>query len=96
MQSERIWGCAEQWSWNRVLQFFRKTFPERQFAEDIPWMGQSLTVFEGGKRANDLLNESFGNGGFESFEEAVWDNVKAFAGPNAIDLASVKIPYNIL
>jgi nucleoside-diphosphate-sugar epimerase len=80
VSGERLFGHAKPYNWNRVLQFYRKKFPQRTFVDDFPGLGRDLAVIEGRERSVELLREMTGNeDGFESFDEAVWDNVKAFA-----------------
>ena len=80
VQGERLFGCAETFTWNRVLQFYRQRFPDKQFAADFPGLGQYRANVEGRTRAVDLLRGSFGNEkGFETFEETMEEAIKPFA-----------------
>lgn len=79
VKNERLFGYAEQYSWNRVLGFYRNRFPEKQFAKDFEGLGRDLGVVEGRERAAQLLRESFGNEkGFVTFEEAMEDVVRVW------------------
>ena len=77
VQNERLFGCSESYNYNRILEFYRRRFPNKQFVENFPGLGTDLGFIEGRERAAQLLKESFGNAnGFETFEEALEDVVK--------------------
>ena len=70
-------GCAETLTWNRVLQFYRTRFPNKEFADEFPELGRYRAFVEGRARAEYLLRESFGRG-FMTFDEAMEIAVESF------------------
>lgn len=68
--SERVFAVAEPFNWNKVLQSLRRSFPDREFAEDVPGLYDDLAVIEPAARAEALLKD-MGRDGFLSLDESL-------------------------
>jgi nucleoside-diphosphate-sugar epimerase len=80
-ENERLFGYAEPWNWNDVLQIFREMFPEKTFVEDMD-LGRDISTVDNG-RALQLLKEVYGMDGWTGLEESVKGNVSSFIDTGA-------------
>ncbi|KPM35110.1 hypothetical protein AK830_g11462 [Neonectria ditissima] len=71
---ERIFGFAGRFSWDAILDVFRKLEPEKKFAENFSG-GEDPNEIEPAPRAEQLLRD-LGRPGWASLEEVVNDNVR--------------------
>lgn len=60
--NERLFGVAELFSFNSLLDALRKLFPQRKFREAFPPQAKNLIVFKGKSRADDLMKQLSGRG----------------------------------
>ncbi|KAF2670264.1 NAD(P)-binding protein [Microthyrium microscopicum] len=67
--NERLFSFAHPYTWNDILAVFRKLYPERKFIEDLPDLGQDLSIVANG-RAEELVKR-FGRPGWATLEESV-------------------------
>lgn len=44
IQGGRIFAYTKPYSWNQILGLFRKLYPGRQFADDLPDQGADLST----------------------------------------------------
>lgn len=81
---ERVFGCAEKFSWVGVLETFRRVYPGKTglpVLEDAGWDRSRVP----GERALELLR-SVGQEGWTGLEESVKDTVGSFAGDELAQL----------
>jgi hypothetical protein len=41
---EQLFAFANHYTWNDILAVFRKLYPQRKFIDDIPDLGQDLSM----------------------------------------------------
>jgi len=81
VQSERLFGFAEPYTWNSILAILREQYPSRTFIADLPGIGKELSTVSN-EHAKELLAEWKGKPkgeGFEGLVETVKENVEALA-----------------
>lgn len=78
IKSERIFGCARPWNWNDALAVFRKTWPERKFMDDME-LGKDLGRWPT-ERGREILEQTFGQADWASFEDSVKVNAEFYLG----------------
>lgn len=76
--NERLFGVAEIFDFNMVLESFRRLYPKKTFHENFPSPGQNLSVFEGRERSDELL-KGFSGRGFLTLDECIAANVRPIA-----------------
>ncbi|KAJ9148596.1 NAD(P)-binding protein [Pleurostoma richardsiae] len=76
VEGERIFGCAERYSWPKVLEILKQSYPDKADFVDLPDAGWDQTDMANG-RATELLR-SLGQDEWTSLEQSVRDNVESF------------------
>lgn len=79
--NERLFGFAEPFNWNDVLEIFRKIYPDRKFVSDMD-LGRDVSTVANG-RALELLNIVYGQTQWTSLEESIRGNVASFMDSKA-------------
>ncbi|KAJ7652446.1 NAD-P-binding protein [Mycena polygramma] len=74
---KRIFAFAERYNWNRILAILRKQNPEREFLEDGPDQGQSLSEIVPIEAAEALLRKHYQKG-FTGLEETIKENTEGW------------------
>lgn len=69
VKSERLFAFAEKWSFNSIMEIWRKMYPQRKFPEDIEGLGEDRTIVPN-QRAEELLKRVKGQG-WEPLEKAL-------------------------
>lgn len=69
VNSERLFGFAETWNFNQLLESFRKRYPERKFPNSVENMGVDLMKVPN-QRAEEVLRWVKG-GGWDELEESL-------------------------
>ncbi|EUC49301.1 hypothetical protein COCMIDRAFT_1953 [Bipolaris oryzae ATCC 44560] len=69
VHSERIFAFAEPWSYNKMMDIWRKQYPEKEFPENIKGLGEDKMKVPN-QRAEELLKRIKGSV-WESLEKAV-------------------------
>lgn len=77
VQSERIFGFGEYYTWNKILAIMRKAQPTKTFPDDVQTFGPEYTI-EPRARAEELL-QKLGRPGFRSLEESILATGQEFA-----------------
>lgn len=70
VQGERLFTFAHPYSWNDLLAFFRRVYPDRKFMDDIEGLGDDKSVVAN-ERAEELLRRVNGGKGWKGLEESV-------------------------
>ncbi|KAF2428314.1 aldehyde reductase [Tothia fuscella] len=76
VSSERIFAYAEPFTFNDILDVFRKNFPDRKILDDFVDLSRDLSIVPPRERAEELLKEFGQEHGFKSLEESVLANVE--------------------
>jgi hypothetical protein len=61
VNSERLFAFAEKWSYNKMLDIWRKLYPNRKFQENLENQGEDKTKVPN-QRAEELLKRIKGSG----------------------------------
>ena len=69
VESERLFGYAERWSFNQILAIYRKLYPGRTFPVDIEGIGEDRMSVPN-QRAEEVLKWVKGSG-WDGLEESV-------------------------
>jgi hypothetical protein len=77
VKEQRIFGFAGRFSWDAILDIFRKNFPDRTFPENFSG-GEDPNEIEPRDKAEQLLKD-LGRPGWTSLEESILANVEAVA-----------------
>ncbi|PNP51923.1 hypothetical protein FNYG_15864 [Fusarium nygamai] len=77
VKEQRIFGLGGRFNWNRILDIFRKNFPDRSFPENFSG-GEDPNEIEPRDKAEQLLKD-LGRPGWTSLEESVLANVESIA-----------------
>jgi hypothetical protein len=77
VSNERLFGFAAPYNWNSFLAVFRKLYPQKQFVDDIPNLGQDMSTVPK-QRAEEVL-QSMGLNGWTSLEESIRQNTEDLA-----------------
>lgn len=67
--NERLFTFAHPYNWNDILAIFRKRYPDKEFMQDFPDLGEDKSVVAN-ERAEGLLKRMKGSG-WESLEDSV-------------------------
>ncbi|KAF2501148.1 aldehyde reductase II [Lophium mytilinum] len=76
VKAERLFAFARAFNWNDLLAIFRKLYPQREFRDDFPGLGQDLSKIANG-RAEELLKR-FGQPGWMTLEDSIKTLTAAF------------------
>lgn len=68
--NERLWGFADRYSWNSVLAYFRKFWPDKKFIDDIEGLGWDDTTLPI-ESALKALKNVYGQDGWTDIETAL-------------------------
>jgi hypothetical protein len=79
VRQERLFAFAGPFTFNDVLNTFRKLYPDRKVTEDIPNLERDLSIVEPASAAEQLLKEVKGSG---------WTSLEESVRRNTIDLVS--------
>ncbi|KAI8937046.1 hypothetical protein NX059_006265 [Plenodomus lindquistii] len=71
IKNERLFGFAEPWSFNKMLDTFRKLYPERKFAANLDGLGEDRMSVPN-ERAEEVLRWVKGSG-WDSWETSLAD-----------------------
>ena len=71
VDSERVFGFAEPWNYNQMMDIWRKQYPGRKFADNIEGMGVDRMKVPN-ERAEELLRWVKG-AGWDSLEQSLKD-----------------------
>lgn len=89
---ERIFGCAEKFSWPKILEIFRELYPGKAGLPELEDAGWDMSTVPR-ERALELLR-SVGQNGWTGLDESVRDTVESFAGEE--ELASLAGRQNVV
>ncbi|PVI06099.1 dihydroflavonol-4-reductase [Periconia macrospinosa] len=78
VSSERIFGYAEQWDFNKLLAIMREAYPDRKFPDDISIDGPDM-VKPPRERAEEVLRWIKGGKGWDGLEESVKELIAQWA-----------------
>lgn len=76
VSGERIQAWAAPFNWNDILAIMRQKYPDRQFPEDLPEMGQ-ISATTDDALARHLLKKWAGREDWLSLEQGVVDVVES-------------------
>lgn len=74
VQDQRIFGFAERFSWDAILNILRKNEPDRKFPENFSG-GEDPNEIQLRGKAEQLLRE-LGYSGWTSLDESISRNIK--------------------
>lgn len=77
VSSERLFGFAERWNFNKLLAIYRKTYPDRKFPGDVPGLGVD-GVQPPRERAEEVLRWAKNGQGWDGLEGAVKEMSEQF------------------
>ncbi|EXM14662.1 hypothetical protein RAB80_017328 [Fusarium oxysporum f. sp. vasinfectum] len=83
VKSERIFGFAEPFCWDDVLEILRKQCPNRTFQENFAGVPFPAVVIKPRDRAEELLKR-LGKPGWTSLADMVWMNTEDLRAANTI------------
>lgn len=69
VQNERILSYQEPYTWNKLLNLFRRMYPHRVFIENLADQGQDLSTVDNSK-ASEMLRRT-GTSGFTELEQSI-------------------------
>lgn len=69
MESQRLFGYAEPYTWNELLAIFRTMYPDRKFCDDIADQGKDLSTVSS-EGAEEVLRR-MGGKGFTTLEDSI-------------------------
>ncbi|KAF1984864.1 NAD(P)-binding protein [Aulographum hederae CBS 113979] len=75
-KSERIFGYAETYNWDKVVDVIKKIDPKGEHVGDLG-QGKDLSECKAAKRGEEILKECFGKG-WTGLEDSVEENIKSF------------------
>ena len=78
VSSERIFGFAQKWDFNKLLAIYRKTYPDREFPADIPGLKDDGSV-PPSERAEEILRCVKRGEGWDGLESKVVEMAEQFA-----------------
>jgi hypothetical protein len=71
VKTERLFGFAEPWSYNQMLDIWRKLYPERKFPDNIESMGVDRMILPDA-RAEEVMSRLKGLGSnWDSLEKGL-------------------------
>lgn len=76
VKNAKIPAWGHYFNWNDALAIMRRLYPEREFIDDLPGMGQLQLTTDFGQ-AFALLEKWGGQKGWKSLEETVAENMKS-------------------
>jgi nucleoside-diphosphate-sugar epimerase len=77
VKNERLFAFAHPYTWNDILEVFRKLYPQKEFIDNLPNLGKDLSQVANG-RAEDLVKR-FGLTNWTSLEDSVRDITKTLS-----------------
>lgn len=83
VKSERIFGFAEPFCWDDVLEILRKQCPNRTFQENFAGVPFPAIVIKPRDRAEELLKR-LGKPGWTSLTDMVWLNTEDLRAADTI------------
>ena len=69
VQSERLFGYAEPFNFNKLVHLMRKINPNKELPEDVPGLGEDLTTVSTGRSV--ALLRSMGQPGWKRMLESL-------------------------
>jgi len=73
--NERLFGFAETYTFNEILDTLQKLRPDHKFPPKIDDNSHDLSTIEGRDRADEVLKKHFGKG-FRGLEESIKESIE--------------------